>query len=128
MRLCMHDNELSLEILHQIQESAQKVVQRFQTIGKPNDFTDTSNGVEKMDAICMMLIVIGESLKKLDKVTDNNLLSKYPDVDWKKAKGMRDIITHHYADINADTVFFTCKRKIPDLLGTIQKIIKDLKV
>jgi len=124
----MHDNELSLEILHQIQESAQKVVQRFQTIGKPNDFTDTSNGVEKMDAICMMLIVIGESLKKLDKVTDNNLLSKYPDVDWKKAKGMRDIITHHYADINADTVFFTCKRKIPDLLGTIQKIIKDLKV
>lgn len=124
----MHDNELSLEILHQIQESAQKVVQRFQTIGKPNDFTDTSNGVEKMDAICMMLIVIGESLKKLDKVTDNNLLSKYPDVDWKKAKGMRDIITHHYADINADTVFFTCKRKIPDLLGTIQKIINDLKV
>lgn len=68
----MHDNELSLEILHQIQESAQKVVQRFQTIGKPNDFTDTSNGVEKMDAICMRLIVIGESLKKLDKVTDNN--------------------------------------------------------
>ncbi|WP_289020593.1 HepT-like ribonuclease domain-containing protein [Desulfobacter postgatei] len=124
----MRDNELILEILHQIQESAQKVIQRFQIISKPNDFTDTLNGVEKMDAICMMLIVIGESLKKLDKLTDNDLLSKYPDIDWKKAKGMRDIITHHYADINADTVFFTCKRKIPDLLGTIQKIINDLKV
>jgi uncharacterized protein with HEPN domain len=123
----MRDNELILEILRQIEESAQKVVQRFQTISKPNDFTDTSDGVEKMDAICMMLIVIGESLKKLDKVTDNDLLSNYPDVDWKKAKGMRDIITHHYADINAETVFFTCKRKIPDLLGTIQKIINDLK-
>lgn len=77
----MRDNELVLEILHQIQESARKVIQRFQTIRKPNDFTDTSNGVEKMDAICMMLIVIGESLKKLDKLTDNDLLSKYPDVD-----------------------------------------------
>ena len=128
MRLCMRDNELILETLHQIQESAQKVVQRFQTISNPNDFTNTSAGVEKMDAICMMLIVIGESLKKLDKLTDNDLLSKYPDVDWKKAKGMRDIITHHYADINAETVFFTCKRKIPDLFGTIQKIINDLKV
>lgn len=45
----MRDNELILEILHQIQESARKVIQRFQTIRKPNDFTDTSNGVEKMD-------------------------------------------------------------------------------
>lgn len=123
----MRDNELLLEILHQIQESAQKIIQRFQIIHSPNDFTDTSGGVEKMDAICMMLIVIGESLKKLDKITDYDLLSKYPDVDWKKAKGMRDIITHHYADINADTVFFTCKRKIPGLLDTIQKIINDLK-
>lgn len=124
----MRDNELILEILHQIEKSAQKVDQRFQAISNPNDFTDTPAGVEKMDAICMMLIVIGESLKKLDKVTDNKLLSTYPEVDWKKAKGMRDIITHHYADINAETVFFTCKKKIPDLLGTIQKIINDLKV
>ena len=123
----MRDNELTLEILYQIQDAAQKVVQRFQKISKPNDFTDTPSGVEKMDAICMMLIVIGESLKKLDKVTDNNLLSQYPRINWKNAKGMRDIITHHYADINAETVFFTCKKKIPDLLGTIQKIINDLK-
>ena len=77
----MRDTELILEILHQIQKSALKVVQRFQAISKPNNFTDTSAGVEKMDAICMMLIVIGESLKKLDKVTDNKLLSKYPEVD-----------------------------------------------
>jgi len=123
----MHDAELVLEILRQIEDAARKVLQRFQVIKNPNDFTDTVAGMEKMDAICMMLIVIGESLKNLDKVTDNELLSKYPDVDWKKAKGMRDIITHHYADIHAETVFFTCGRKIPDLLATIKKIIKDLK-
>ena len=123
----MRDKELILEILYQIQDASQKVIKRFQIISMPNDFTDTPSGVEKMDAICMMLIVIGESLKKLDKVTDNDLLSKYPDIDWKKAKGMRDIITHHYANINAETVFFTCKKKIPNLLETIQKIINDLK-
>lgn len=123
----MYDEELTLEILHQIENASQKVVQRFQVIQNPNDFTDTAAGMEKMDAICMMLIVIGESLKNLDKVTRQNLLHLYPNVDWKKAKGMRDIITHHYADIHAETVFFTCKRKIPDLLTTIRKIIKDLK-
>lgn len=123
----MRDTALVLEILQQIRGAAQKVVQRFQAIRQPGDFTDTSAGIEKMDAICMMLIVIGEGLKKLDKVTDHALLSHYPGIDWKKAKGMRDIITHHYADINAETVFFTCKNKIPDLLRTIQKIITDLK-
>ncbi len=124
----MHDKELALEILLQIETAAQKVVQRFEVIDSPDDFTDTAAGMEKMDAICMMLIVIGESLKNLDKISEQKLLLRYPDVDWKKAKGMRDIITHHYADIHAETVFFTCERKIPTLLDTTQKIIKDLKV
>jgi uncharacterized protein with HEPN domain len=123
----MPDNELILEIIQQIEDAAKKVVLRFQVINNPNDFTDTAAGMEKMDAICMMLIVIGESLKNLDKVTEGKLLSRYPDVDWKKAKGMRDIITHHYANINAETVFFTCKRKIPALLDTIQRIIHELE-
>lgn len=83
---------------------------------------DTASGMKKMDAICMMLIVIGESLKNLDKITEEKLLSCYPDVDWRKAKGLRNIITHHYANINAETVFFTRKRKIPLLLDTIQRI------
>ncbi len=80
-----------------------------------------------MDAICMLLIVIGESLKNLDKITDRTLLPRYPDVDWKKAKGMRDILTHHYADINAEAIFFTCKEKIPPLRETIKKIWGDVQ-
>ena len=75
----------------------------------------------------MMLIVIGESLKKLDKVSGGKLLTQYPEVDWKKAKGMRDIITHHYGDIQAETIFFTCERKIPQLLETVKKMIQELK-
>jgi uncharacterized protein with HEPN domain len=123
----MYDKELAIEILHQIEIATQKVIQRFQVINNPNDFADTAVGMEKMDAICMMLIVIGESLKNLDKISGQKLLKQYPNVDWKKAKGMRDIITHHYSEIDAETVFFTCKRKIPDLLETIQKILEDLK-
>ena len=123
----MRDKELCLEVLRQIEEAATKVIVRFEPIHQVSDFTGSPAGVEKMDAICMMLIVIGESLKNLDKITEGKLLPQYPEVDWKKAKGMRDIITHHYADIHAETVFFTCKRKIPQLLDTLRKIIKDLE-
>ncbi|MBE9485944.1 MAG: DUF86 domain-containing protein [Desulfuromonadales bacterium] len=122
----MRDKELSMEVLRQIEEAAAKIVARFKTICQVSDFTDSSAGVDKMDAICMMLIVIGESLKNLDKITGGTLLPQYPEVDWKKAKGMRDILTHHYADINAEAVFYTCQGKIPQLRKTIQKMIEDL--
>ena len=123
----MRDKELTLEILRQIEEASAKIVARFQNIRQVSDFTDSPAGVEKMDAICMMLIVIGESLKNLDKITNGKLLSRYPDVDWKKAKGMRDILTHHYVDINAEAVFYTCKEKIPLLQKTIQRMINELE-
>jgi uncharacterized protein with HEPN domain len=124
----MPDKELILEILSRIEESSEKIVTRFMNIHNVSDFTDSPAGVDKMDSIAMMLIVIGESLKNLDKVTDGTLLSNYPEVDWKKAKGMRDILTHHYADINAEAIFNTCREKIPQLLRTIQKIKNDLIV
>jgi len=40
---------------------------------------------------------------------------------------MRDILTHHYADINAEAVFYTCKGKIPQLRVTIRRMIEDLQ-
>jgi len=123
----MRDKELVLEVLRQIEEAAEKIIGRFQAIQKVNHFTDSPAGMEKMDAICMQLIVIGESLKNLDKITDNDLLIRYSEIDWKKAKGMRDILTHHYADINAEAVFNTCKDKIPQLRETLKKIRNDIE-
>ncbi len=120
----MRDPELVLEVLSQIEEAAAKVITRFETIHQVSDFTNSPAGVDKLDAICMMLIVIGEALKNLDKITEGALLPRYPEVDWKKAKGMRDILTHHYADINAEALYYTCKEKIPPLQSAIKKMIR----
>jgi len=82
----MFDKKLILEILEQIQNAIQTIQRRFEPIRTVNDFTDSEGGVEKLDAICMQLIAIGESLKNLDKVTDNSLLRRYPGIDWKKSR------------------------------------------
>ena len=82
--------------------------------------------MEKLDSICMLLIAIGESLKNLDKVTNKSLLICYPQVDWKKAIGMRDIISHHYFDVDAEVIFDVCKTKISELTEIIKKIKRDL--
>jgi uncharacterized protein with HEPN domain len=82
--------------------------------------------MEKLDAICMQMIAVGESLKNLDKITGNALFSKYPEIEWKKVKGMRDIITHHYFDVDAEVIYDVCVNHIGKLEETIQRMICDL--
>ena len=122
----MFDKEMVQNILQQIFEATQKILTRFKPISSANDFTNTMEGMEKLDAICMLIIALGESLKNIDKITGGKLLSKYPEVDWKGAKGMRDIITHHYFDIDAEEIFWVCKHQMKPLSDTIKNVIEDL--
>jgi uncharacterized protein with HEPN domain len=124
----MYDKDLVIEILIQILNSTDIILLRFEPINEVHDFTSSSYGMEKLDSICMQLIAIGESLKKIDKMTNGKLLENYPDVNWKGAKAMRDIIGHHYFDIDAEIIFDVCKNKIHDLRNAIQKMIADTKV
>lgn len=73
----------------------------------------------------MQLIVIGESIKNLDKITAGELLAPYTEINWRQVKGLRDIITHHYGQINAEIVFNTCRNNIPELALLIEKIVKE---
>ena len=112
----MYDRELVIDILKNINWSLEQVTKRFQIIQSSDDFIKDDIGLEKLDSICMQLINVGEALKQIDKLTNSKLLSNYPDIDWKKAKGMRDIITHHYFDIDAETVYAVCSEHIPDMI------------
>jgi uncharacterized protein with HEPN domain len=123
----MFDRELALEILIQIRQAAQTILRRFAPIKSPEDFTSSDAGMEKLDAICMQLIAIGESLKKFDEITDNGLLPRYPQIEWKKAKGLRDIISHHYFDVNAEAIFSVCKDNMGVLMETLAQMIRDIE-
>lgn len=123
----MYDKEMLLAILHQTLDAANRVRDRFEPVDSVDYFTDSEAGMEKLDAICMLIIAIGESLKNIDKITQKKLLLNYPEVDWRGAKGMRDIISHHYFDIDAEEIFYICENKMEHLVQTQQKIIKDVQ-
>jgi uncharacterized protein with HEPN domain len=40
---------------------------------------------------------------------------------------MRDIISHHYFDLNAEVVYDVCITKLPQLIAAIENISSDLK-
>lgn len=123
----MFDKELVSDILIQILDASQKVIARFEPIKTAEDFMNSPEGMEKLDSICMLLIAIGESLKNIDKITNKTLFSKYPEIDWKGAKGLRDIITHQYFDIDAEEIYLVCQEHIPHLSETIKNILSTLR-
>ncbi len=124
--LSMYNKELALDIFQQIKDATEKVLFRFEQIKSVDDFTNSNAGMEKLDAICMQLIAIGESLKNIDKITNKDLLIKYSDIDWKGVKGLRDIISHHYFDVDAEQIYWVCDKNIPQLNTTVAQIINDL--
>ncbi len=124
----MYDRELVIDILHQIDNAIDKILYRSSVIKSASDFTGSPGGMEKLDSICMQLIAIGESVKNIDKIAGKSFLSKYGSVDWKGIKGMRDIITHHYFDIDAEAIFEVCRTHIPELKKVIRAILTDMKI
>jgi len=119
----MYDKELVKGILAQLLDSAKVVLIRFESITCVNDFTDSPSGMERLDSICMKLIAIGESLKNLDKITGQELLPQYSQIDWTGAKGLRDVIVHQYFDVDAEEIFWICSHDMNPLVDVIQKIL-----
>ncbi|MCT7545083.1 DUF86 domain-containing protein [Aliarcobacter cryaerophilus] len=62
----------------------------------------------------------------MDKLSNNQLLIKYPNIPWKNAKGIRDILSHHYFDLDAEVIFNIYKKDANELLETTIKIIEEL--
>lgn len=122
----MFDKELALDSVQKIKTMLGLIVERTSVVETPNDFLCSPEGMLRLDAICMNLIALGETVKGLDKLTEGKLLINYPDVYWKGVMGMRDTITHHYFEIDTDVVFRTIEEDIPEMLPIVERMISDL--
>jgi uncharacterized protein with HEPN domain len=123
----MYDNDLVKDILIQIDQALGKISSRISNIKNAAYFTDSPEGMEKLDGICMLFIAVGESLKNIDKITSGALFSRYPEIDWTGVKGFRDIIVHHYFDVDAEQVFWICTHELHPLSQAVKKILGDLE-
>lgn len=122
----MDELALSVTILEQIERALDTISRRFAPVTSPEYFSETEAGMEKLDAICMQLIALGEGVKNLDKVTNGVLLTRYPQVEWRKVMGMRDVISHHYFDMDAEIVYSVCRDHIPQMRSTVRAKLDDL--
>jgi len=72
-------------------------------------------------AVILNIVVIGEAATKLaDEYPE--FVARYPDVQWKSMRGMRNRMAHGYFDINLDIVWDTIQQSIPALGQQVQRI------
>lgn len=113
--------------LEQIIESIDVLLERNTDITSVEDYLSTPWGMTLLDANLMRIQFIGETASAIDKKTDKSLLANYPEIPWKQIFGMRNYISHQYAEIDPDMVLIVIRKHLNPLKITVQQIIQDLK-
>ena len=83
---------------------------------------DFDNDEEVQDAVIRRLEIIGEAVKRLPQ----EFREQYPDVKWKGATGMRDVLIHMYDEIDTIQVWLTITEVLPPFKAQIEEILKQL--
>ncbi len=84
---------------------------------------DFKKSKDVKDAAVRRIEIIGEAVKNISKETKN----KYPEIEWKKISGTRDIMIHAYFNIDLDVTWGIITKDIPKLKKDISKIKKELE-
>ena len=70
----------------------------------------------------MRLQTIGEAIKNILKTDQEALLSGAPSDYWSNIVKLREIISHHYIDIDAEIVYEICDEELGELKENVLKI------
>ena len=119
----MYKEDHVLHLLRKVEQTLERIIHNSEAIDSYHYYYNTPTGMERLESTCMLLIAIGESIKGIDKLTHKELFPRYPMVDWKGAMGIRDIIAHHYFDLDAEIVFDVVKNNLPQMLATVKQIL-----
>jgi uncharacterized protein with HEPN domain len=122
----MSDRKLLIDLIEEMIEATEKIVHRCDRAECVDTFLRDEEGMILLDSICMQLVALGEAVKKVDGLTDGKLLENYDEVPWRAIAGMRDVLSHHYFDLNAETVYGICGEEIRSVLQTLRRIRSDL--
>ena len=112
------------------QETLQNIKRAILMLQKWNEGVESADewlvsvyGMQKLAGNAMMIEVIGEEVKKVEKRLGMEFLDQRPEIPWKEIMGMRNHIAHGYFDINELYVFSVIKNDLDPLLQAIEYLL-----
>ncbi len=103
--------------LRDIAGSCQKIIRFTDGLSRQELINDDKT----YDAVVRNLEIIGEAAKHISE----ELRNKLPQVDWRKASGLRDMLSHVYFGIDNDILWDVIQNKVPHLLEVVNEFLMD---
>ena len=73
--------------------------------------------------IARHLQIIDEATRTMSPIFQQ----QHPDWSWSKITGMRNILVHHYFEIDTDIVWSVVEKDLPDLKAKVDQALKETK-
>ena len=120
----MYDNQLTIrDRLEDILESIELIQEWSKGRKTVNDYMSSPTGVMAFNACVMRFQVIGEHVGKLLK-DESKPLDAFPDIPWHAIYGLRNIISHEYANIDEDIIVSVINDDLVPLKSAIEELLK----
>lgn len=74
--------------------------------------------LKTQSAVLHQLMILGEAIKRISP----EFRAAHPNVAWKQAAGMRDVLIHAYDEVDLAAVHETVRRDIPALVAHLDAI------
>lgn len=117
------DKRTVAELLEYILQSIDLIQKRTDGITKSDDFLKDDRGLEKLDAVSMRLQSIGEAIKSIHKQNKAVLIAAADEEYWSGIVRLREIISHHYIDIDSEIIFDVCQNELDELKQVIKQCL-----
>ena len=117
------NTRLAQETLLNIKKAILMLQEWNEGVESADEWLSSTYGMQKLAGNAMMIEVIGEEVKKVEKRLGAEFLNMRPEIPWRDVMGMRNHIAHGYFDINELYVFSVIKNDLDSLLEAIDYLI-----
>jgi len=101
--------------LQDIAQSCEKILRFTEGLTQ----SDLIRDEKTYDAIVRNLEIVGEAAKHIP----DEIRKRLPDIEWRKAAGLRDMLAHAYFGIDDDILWDVVQNKVPQLAKAIRAFL-----
>lgn len=113
-------------MLMQVRDAIDNLRDWNASVTSEDDYYSSPGGMKNLAASCMLIEAIGETFKRIDKLTDGKMLKERDDIPWEDVIGIRNHIAHGYFDIDGAIVFDTVSHDLDPLADAVDYFLRKI--